>query len=80
MTRHLCDLPCRQLGEDTLRQRIPLRRQSGDFLADVDLGIIGDVPEFVDLGFELSDRLFEFEKLEIHAIGAAIVRKAPQPG
>ena len=43
-----------------------LRLQAADLLLDVDLGVRGDVPELLDFGFELGDRLFEVEKRNGH--------------
>ena len=64
--RDLGNLPGRQLGEDALRERFALALQPGDLLVDIDLGVIADVAQLVDLCLELGNRLFEFEKLEVH--------------
>src|SRR5215472_8961229 len=62
MARQLCDLPGSEAGEDARGQLTALRLQPRDLVLDVDLGFGGDVPQLLDLGFELGDRLFEIEE------------------
>ena len=65
MAREPRDLPGRELAEDRAGQRLALRAEPVDLLADVDPGISIDMTELLDLRFEIGDRSFEVEK--IHA-------------
>src|SRR5689334_10161759 len=49
MTRHLRDLPGRQLGVDLLRQKLALFREPGDLVRNIDGGILVHVAKLVDL-------------------------------
>ena len=65
MAREPCDLPGRELAEDRAGQRLALRAEPVDLLADVDPRIPVDMTELLDLRFQIGDRSFEVEK--IHA-------------
>jgi hypothetical protein len=65
----LRDLPGRQGGEGALGEGATLSLEALDLLADVDGAVIAHQPQFLDLGLELGDGLFKFEKVEIHDQG-----------
>ena len=66
MAREPGDLPGRELGEDRARQRLALRAEPVDLLADVDARIAVDVAKLLDLCFEIGDRTFEVEGIHAH--------------
>ena len=68
VTRNLCNLPGAQIGEDRLRQRLTLFGQAFDFLSDIDARIVTDIAQPLDLAFQLSNRLLEFQEFEIHPL------------
>ena len=68
MAGQLSNLPCAQIGEDGFRQLAALRLQAVDFLTDIDLGVAVHMTQLLDLCLEIGNRLFEFEKVEIHGV------------
>ena len=71
MAGELRDLPGGQRGEGALGEGATLGLEALDFLADVDGAVVAHQPQFLDLGLELGDGLFKFEKVEIHDPGTA---------
>ena len=61
MARHLHPLPRRQLGIGRAQLLLHLVLQAHDFLGDVDIARVRQVPELGNLAFELRDRLLEVE-------------------
>jgi hypothetical protein len=57
---------CHGVSEDRLRQLAALGLQALHLIGDVELRLGAQMPEFLDLGFELGDGLFEFEKADGH--------------
>src|SRR3546814_1274874 len=63
VARHLGLLPGRQLAVGLPQQPLDLALQFLDLVGDVDLAIVGEVPQLCDLAFQLGDRLFEVEEI-----------------
>ena len=61
MARHLDPLPRRQLGVGRAQQPLHLVLQAHDFVGDVYIAGVGQVPELGNLAFQLRDRLLEIE-------------------
>src|SRR6185437_13128310 len=68
MACELSDLPGRETGEDAGRELPALRLQARDLLLDVDLGVGSDMPQLLDLRFELGNGLFEIQEGNGHAV------------
>src|SRR6185312_5915982 len=68
MARELGDLPGSEARENAGRELPALRLQARDLLLDVHLGIGGDVPQLLDLRFELGNGLFEIQEGNGHAV------------
>ena len=66
MACHLRDLPRRQLGVGVLDKGLALFLEPVDFVGDVDCRIILHKAKLFDLGFQLGDRLFKFQKSGFH--------------
>src|ERR1700679_3635819 len=66
MSRKFRDLPGRQVGEYAGGERSALGLQAFDLFRDINAGIAADEFEFLDLGLELRDRLFKFQKIHRH--------------
>ena len=60
-------LPRRELGVDVLGQRLALDFEPGDFLGDIDRGVVLDEAKFLDLRLQFRDRLLEIQKGCFHA-------------
>ena len=67
MTGKLRNLPSTQIGEHRLGELAAFVLQLGNLLTDIDLIIKAHTAQFVDFGLKIGDRLFEIEKIEIHA-------------
>jgi hypothetical protein len=66
MTRHLGDLPGRELRVYILGQRLALRFQSRNLFRYVDCGIVLNEAQFLDLCLKFGDLLFKIEKSGFH--------------
>ena len=66
MARQLRDLPGRQRAEDLRGAHAQLLLQAADFGVDVDRLAGAGAAQFLDLRFQVGDRLFEVEKVWIH--------------
>jgi hypothetical protein len=66
MTGQLRDLPLRQIRENARRQRSAFGAETGNFFADIDLGIIANELQFVDFGFKFRNRLLEIQEIHGH--------------
>ena len=66
MAREPRDLPGRELAEDRACQRLALRAEPVDLLANVDAGIAVDMAKLFDLRLQLRDRSLEFEETHAH--------------
>ena len=63
MAGDLRHLPGRQVRVDVLGELHALAGQPFDLVGDVDCGFVLHVAQFVDLGFEFSDRLLELQEM-----------------
>jgi len=62
MSRHLRDLPRRQLGVDRLVEVSELFGELFDFVGDVELvNAVVQLGQFIDFGLQLGQRLLEIE-------------------
>ena len=81
VARQLGNLPGRQVGKDRARELLALGAELADFFRYVD-GLVGTkVPELLELGLELGDRLFEVEKVNGHGSDPPVqqaTRRAPR--
>jgi len=85
MAGDLGDLPGIELAVDLLGQRRALLAQAADLFGDVQRRVALYLGEFLDLGFEFGDRLFEVEKSDFHGVlslnkRAAILLSRNTPG
>src|SRR3546814_9958767 len=74
MARHLGLLPGGQLAVGLAQQPLDLALQLLDLVGDVDLAVIGEVPQLFDLAFELGDRLFEVEEVVHGSLSNTAIR------
>ena len=63
MPRDLGLLPSRKLAVGLAQQAVDFALQLFHLVGDVDLAVVGKVPQFFDFAFEFSDRLLEVEEI-----------------
>ena len=68
MARDLRDLPRRQIGVNFLGQLLAFFLQPRNFFGNIQRRIVLHEAQFLDLGFEFGNRLFEFEKSDFHTV------------
>jgi hypothetical protein len=65
MARHLGLLPGRQLGVGLAQQLLGARLEPRDLVPEVQIAALGQMAQFLDLAFQLADRLLELEQLSL---------------
>jgi hypothetical protein len=63
MARHLHLLPRRQLGVGLADQALDLNLQLRDLVGDRHVAGLGEMPQLLDLAFQLGDRLLEIQEV-----------------
>ena len=76
MTRQLRNLPGSEIGKHTDSQAATLGTQTGNFFSQRNFGIAGDKFQFINLGFQLGNRLFKIQKIHGYSFSTPIFKGA----